>query len=118
MSRHALSLAPTDGRLLHNTANLLERLKREDEAVSLWRRSVEVMPSVVEARVGLAIHAGQLSHVTESRQWFNDAVRAAETKVAEQARVHGDDSTAAQAAPTVLIAPTERRLRAEATVAA
>ena len=68
-------LAPEDGRLLHNTANLLDRLKREDEAVSLWRRAVEVMPNVVEARVGLGIRAGQQSHVEESRRWFRAAFR-------------------------------------------
>ena len=63
VSEQALALAPADGRLLHNTGNLLSKLERKGEADVLWRRAARALPSVVETPLSIAISLGERGRV-------------------------------------------------------
>jgi len=70
----ALARAPRDPHLLGNYANFLSRLRRYEEAIALYRRAIDLVPSHAEAWTNLGLTLLELGDATAARDALERAV--------------------------------------------
>jgi len=70
----ALLRAPRDPNLLGNYANLLGRLRRYEEAIALYRRAIDLVPSHAEAWTNLGLTLLELGDAAGAREALERAV--------------------------------------------
>jgi len=70
----ALARAPRDPHLLGNYANFLTRLRRFEEAIALYRRAIDLVPSHAEAWTNLGLTLLELGDSVAARESLERAV--------------------------------------------